>query len=80
MRFTALAMIEIGSMGIGIATGVVLAWYGAGYWALVGLSAAGALSYVALAWVFCKWRPGLPVRGMIWDFWSYSLQRSHSTY
>jgi PST family polysaccharide transporter len=62
MRFTALAAIEIGSMGIGIATGIVLAWYGAGYWALVGLSAATALSYVALVWVFCGWRPGLPVR------------------
>jgi PST family polysaccharide transporter len=62
MRFSALAMIEIGSMGIGIATGIVLAWYGAGYWALVGLSAATALSNVALVWVFCGWRPGLPVR------------------
>jgi PST family polysaccharide transporter len=49
-------------MGIGIATGIVLAWYGAGYWALVGLSAATALSNVALVWVFCGWRPGLPVR------------------
>ena len=63
MRFTALAAIEIGSMGIGIATGIVLAWYGAGYWALVGLSAATAISNVALVWVFCGWRPGLPVRG-----------------
>ena len=62
MRFSALAAIEIGSMGIGIATGIVLAWYGAGYWALVGLSAVTALSYVALVWVFCGWRPGLPVR------------------
>jgi len=62
MRFSALAAIEIGSMGIGIATGIVLAWYGAGYWALVGLSAATALSNVALVWVFCGWRPGLPVR------------------
>jgi len=62
MRFPALAMIEIGSMGIGIATGIVLAWYGAGYWALVGLPAATALSYAVLVWVFCGWRPGLPVR------------------
>jgi PST family polysaccharide transporter len=62
MRFTALAAIEIGSMSIGIATGIVLAWYGAEYWALVGLSAATALSNVALVWVFCGWRPGLPVR------------------
>jgi O-antigen/teichoic acid export membrane protein len=62
MRFSALAMIEIGSMGIGITTGIVMAWYGVGYWALVGLSAATAISYMALVWVFCGWRPGLPVR------------------
>jgi PST family polysaccharide transporter len=62
MRFTALATIEIGSMGIGIATGIFLAWYGAGYWALVGLPTATAMSYVALVWVFCGWRPGWPVR------------------
>jgi PST family polysaccharide transporter len=62
MRFTALAAIEIGSMGIGIVTGIVLAWYGARYWALVGLSAATSLIYAVLVWVFCGWRPGLPVR------------------
>jgi len=62
MRFSALAAIEIGSMGIGITTGIVLARYGVKYWALVGLSAATALSYVVLVWVFCGWRPGLPVR------------------
>jgi PST family polysaccharide transporter len=62
MRFPALAAIEIGSMSVGIIAAIVLAWYGAGYWALVGLSAARALSNVALVWVFCRWRPGLPVR------------------
>jgi PST family polysaccharide transporter len=62
MHFLTLAMIEIGSMGIGITTGIILAWYGAGYWALVGLSSATALSNVVLVWVFCGWRPGLPVR------------------
>jgi len=62
MRFSALAAIEIGSLVIGIATAIILALYGAGYWALVGLSAATALSYAVLVWVLCGWRPGLPVR------------------
>jgi len=62
MRFLTLATIEIGSIGIGITTGIVLAWYGAGYWALVGSSAASSVIGVALVWVFCGWRPGLPVR------------------
>jgi O-antigen/teichoic acid export membrane protein len=62
MRFSALAAIEIGSIAIGVVTGITMAWYGAGYWALVGLSAAMALSNAVLVWIFCEWRPGLPVR------------------
>jgi len=62
MRFSALASIEIGSLVMGIVTGITLAWYGAGYWALVGSSAAMALSNAVLVWVFCRWRPGWPVR------------------
>ena len=63
MSFKALATIDIGSMGIGIIVGIVLAYYGAGYWALVGLPVATTLSYAVLAWFFCGWWPGLPVRG-----------------
>jgi len=63
MRFSTLAVVEIGSVAVGIVTGIVLAWYGAGYWALVGLSAAMALSNAVLVWILCEWRPGLPVRG-----------------
>jgi len=62
MRFSTLAAIEIGSLVIGIVTAIVLALYGAGYWALVGLSASIALSNSILVWVLCGWRPGLPVR------------------
>jgi PST family polysaccharide transporter len=63
MRFTTLATIEIGSIGIGITVAIIVAWYGAGYWALVGSSIAMPLGYLVLVWVFCGWRPGLPVRG-----------------
>jgi len=63
MRFKVIAVIEIGSMVISIITGIVLAWYGAGYWALVGLSGTSALSYMILVWAFCRWRPSLPFRG-----------------
>ena len=62
MRFSVLAVIEIVSMCIGIIAAIVLAWYGAGYWALVGSSAVSSVSGVALVWTFCGWRPGLPVR------------------
>lgn len=62
MLFKVIAVIEIGSMGIGIITGIILAWYGARYWALVGLSGASALSSMILVWAFCGWRPSLPFR------------------
>lgn len=62
MRFFTLAVIEIGALTVGVITGITLAWHGAGYWALVGYSAATALSNTVLVWIFCEWWPGLPVR------------------
>jgi O-antigen/teichoic acid export membrane protein len=63
MRFSQIAVIDISSICIGITTGIIMAWYGAAYWALVGMSFVTSLSQVALVWVFCRWRPDLPVRG-----------------
>ncbi len=63
MRFSALAVIETGSMVIGIITAVVLAWYGMRHWALVGLSVGTAICNAVLVWGFCGWRPCLPDRG-----------------
>lgn len=62
MRFAALAIIEITSMLVGITTAIVLALYGAGYWALVLMQPIGLSSYVVGLWVMCSWRPGPPVR------------------
>ena len=63
MRFSALATIEISSISLGLLAAVVAAWYGAGYWALV-LNTYVMFSGIAVgAWVACRWRPGLPVRG-----------------
>jgi len=33
------------------------------YWALVGLSAGMTICNAVLVWVFCRWRPGLSLRG-----------------
>jgi PST family polysaccharide transporter len=62
MRFMAVAIIRIAAMGFSILVGIIMAWYGAEYWSLVGMSAALQLGYLVLSWVFCGWRPGLPVR------------------
>jgi O-antigen/teichoic acid export membrane protein len=61
MRFSAIAVIETGSMVIGVIIAVVLAWYGMRHWALVGLSVGTAICNAVLVWVFCGWRPCLPV-------------------
>ena len=60
MRFFALSAIAFASTIIGYGVGIVLAWYGVRYWALVfsqlALLAANALG----VWVWCGWRPGRP--------------------
>lgn len=61
MRFVTLAQIEIISMLVGVIAGVIAAVYGVGYWALVILQIAMAVSYSLGLWLACSWRPGLPV-------------------
>ena len=63
MRFTALAATEIGSMAAGIATAVIMAWRGFGYWALVGLTAGSTIANCAIVWALSGWVPGRPRRG-----------------
>ena len=63
MRFKALALIEILSMAAGIATAIIMAFLGCGYWSLAGLLAGTAVANCALVWCVSRWRPGPPVRG-----------------
>lgn len=63
MRFKALAVVEIASMGGGIAVAIAMALMESGYWSLVGMVAGTALINAVLVWVLCDWRPGLPKRG-----------------
>lgn len=60
MRFSALALIDITAMLIGIVVAIVLAWYKTGYWALVAMQGAIALATAVGVWVMCSWRPSLP--------------------
>lgn len=62
MRFAALAIADITSILVAITTAIVLALYGAGYWALVLMQLALMITYVVAVWVMCSWRPGPPVR------------------
>jgi O-antigen/teichoic acid export membrane protein len=62
MRFKALAMIDVGSMAVGVLVGVVMALIGYRYWSLVGSSLSMETSGLVLTWSVSRWRPGLPTR------------------
>lgn len=62
MHFTALAGIDISSLLVGIVTALLTAWYGAGYWALVFMQLAVAITTAIGVWIMCDWRPGMPIR------------------
>lgn len=62
MRFDHFALIKVFSAIFGLAVGITLAWMGYGYWALVWKELARSFLSTVLAWSFCPWRPGLPVR------------------
>lgn len=63
MRFGTLASIDVASNALGIVAAIIAAAFGARYWALVAMMAAAGISNMALVWLRCGWRPGLPVRG-----------------
>jgi O-antigen/teichoic acid export membrane protein len=62
MRFKALALIEVGSMAIGVLVGVAMALIGYRYWSLVASSLSTETSGLVLTWSVSRWRPGLPTR------------------
>lgn len=60
MKFRSLAIVQIGAELVGMVTAIGLAWWGAGYWALVVQRLVWALLMMAGTWAFCGWRPGRP--------------------
>ena len=62
MRFKSLALIEVGSMAIGVVVGVAMAVLGCRYWSLVGLSLSTEIAGLLLTWSISRWRPTLPTR------------------
>jgi O-antigen/teichoic acid export membrane protein len=62
MRFVTLAKIEVLSLTISSAVGVVMALLGWRYWALVGMAVAGSVASAAGVWLAVPWVPGPPRR------------------
>lgn len=62
MRFTALAMVEIASLAVGIAVAILMAWRGFSHWSLVAMGAASGAVTMTMCWFVSGWRPGPPKR------------------
>lgn len=64
MAFRQVAFISVAATFGSAALAVVLAWRGAGFWALVAMAYANAVVSLVLAWYALRWIPGLPTRGV----------------
>jgi O-antigen/teichoic acid export membrane protein len=62
MRFVALSAISIIALVTGYAVGILLAWKGAGYWAIVGSQLALIGTTTLGTWIASGWIPGRPRR------------------
>jgi O-antigen/teichoic acid export membrane protein len=62
MRFKALALIEVGSMAVGVFLGVLMAIRGYRYWSLVGSNLSMEVAGLVLTWSISRWRPQFPSR------------------
>lgn len=60
MQFTNIAKIEIASVFIGVIAGILAAWAGLGYWALVIMPLTKVIVITVGSWIICAWRPGIP--------------------
>jgi len=63
MRFGVLTAIDILSLAAGLIVAVLLAWRGAGWWALVWRQLIATAAATAGVWWACRWRPLAPRRG-----------------
>jgi O-antigen/teichoic acid export membrane protein len=62
LRFKALAIIDVGSMALGVAVGIIMALMQFRYWSLVGSSLATELGSFILTGSMSRWRPDWPSR------------------
>ncbi len=63
MRYSLLAVVEVTSMASGVIVAVIMARAQMGYWALVGMAVAPAVTKAIAAWIALRWVPGWPARG-----------------
>lgn len=62
MRFLALAIRDVTSYAIAVPLAIILAWRGAGYWAIVALPLTLNFTQMSLSWLMVRWLPSFPRR------------------
>jgi PST family polysaccharide transporter len=62
MQFKRVSMVDLISITFGVVVGILAAWTGAGYWALVVQMNGIAIAKVVCCWLFCSWRPSAHLR------------------
>jgi O-antigen/teichoic acid export membrane protein len=62
MRYSLLAISEIGSSIAGVIVAILMARAGMGYWALVGLALAPPIVKTIILWMALRWIPSMPSR------------------
>src|SRR5438876_1600439 len=72
MRFQAIAVVQVGSMLVGIAVGIGMAWLNYNYWALVGGNLATVAATLVLLWLAVPWWPQAAAgRSGVWPLVSF---------
>jgi PST family polysaccharide transporter len=62
MRYGSLALRDVASLVLAVPASIIMAWRGAGYWAIVALPLILNFTQMALSWLMVRWIPGLPRR------------------
>jgi O-antigen/teichoic acid export membrane protein len=62
MRFSSLAIRDVGSYALAVPIAIVMAWRGLGYWAIVALPLTFNSLQMAVSWLMVDWRPTPPRR------------------
>lgn len=64
MKFKALSFIQIGCTTVSVLIGILMAWLGYGYWAIVAYMVLNPVISVAILWLVCDWRPSFTVKAL----------------
>lgn len=71
MRYRTIAIIDLLAQVISLGIGIIAAWFGLKYWALVLITVSHSIILALEFWLQCGWRPGFPqwsqdIKAMLW--------------